>query len=170
MVRRWSLIGHFLILYYPHVGGALCGLHNVSAATPPAAAGRCDNARCIEMQKVANRNFRDFGWEIALTPADFPLHGSSPYRGLHVRRWGLGFVHRSRAILSPRAKPLRCATFLSLYAVLMVGCAGGAALARGACGSGRRVGTGRRAGKNSGCSFGTIYWFYDPYEPRAPAH
>jgi hypothetical protein len=24
------------------------------------------------------------------TPADFPLHEGTPYRGLHVRRWGLG--------------------------------------------------------------------------------
>jgi hypothetical protein len=33
------------------------------------------------------------------TPADFPLHDGTPFRGLRVRRWGLGFVHRSRAIL-----------------------------------------------------------------------
>jgi hypothetical protein len=38
------------------------------------------------------------------TPADFPLHGATPYRGLRVRRWGLGFVHHSRAILC-RAVP-----------------------------------------------------------------
>jgi hypothetical protein len=30
------------------------------------------------------------------TPADFPLHDCNPYRGLRVRRWGMGFVHRSR--------------------------------------------------------------------------
>jgi hypothetical protein len=30
-------------------------------------------------------------------PADFPLHDGTPYRGLHVQRWGLGVVHRSRA-------------------------------------------------------------------------
>jgi hypothetical protein len=34
------------------------------------------------------------------TPADFPPHAGTPYRGLRVRRWGLGFVHRSRAIFS----------------------------------------------------------------------
>jgi hypothetical protein len=33
------------------------------------------------------------------TPADFRLHDGSSYRGLHVRRWGLGFVHHSRTIL-----------------------------------------------------------------------
>ena len=33
------------------------------------------------------------------TPADSPLHDGTPCRGLHARRWGLGFVHRSRAIL-----------------------------------------------------------------------
>ena len=32
------------------------------------------------------------------TPADFPLQDCSHYRGLHVRRESLGFVHRSRAI------------------------------------------------------------------------
>jgi hypothetical protein len=32
------------------------------------------------------------------TPADFPLHDGTLYRGLQVRLWGLGFVHRSRAI------------------------------------------------------------------------
>jgi hypothetical protein len=55
------------------------------------------------------RNVRDFGWEIAhgavtRRAADFPLHGSTPYRGLRVRRWGLGFVHHSRAIL---CRPVR---------------------------------------------------------------
>jgi hypothetical protein len=28
------------------------------------------------------------------TPAGFPLQVSTSYRGLRVRRWGLGFVHR----------------------------------------------------------------------------
>ena len=28
------------------------------------------------------------------TPADFPQHDGTPYRGLHVRRESLGFVHR----------------------------------------------------------------------------
>jgi hypothetical protein len=38
------------------------------------------------------------------TPADFPLHYGTPYRGLHVRRWGLGFVHRFKGhSLSRRA-------------------------------------------------------------------
>jgi hypothetical protein len=33
------------------------------------------------------------------TPADFPGRDGTPYRGLRVRHWGLGFVHRSRTIL-----------------------------------------------------------------------
>jgi hypothetical protein len=37
------------------------------------------------------------------TPADFPRHDGTSYRGLRVRRWGLGSVH-SRAILC-RAVP-----------------------------------------------------------------
>jgi hypothetical protein len=43
------------------------------------------------------------------TPADFHLHDGAPYRRQHVRRWGLGFVHRSRAILC-RAVPNRSVT------------------------------------------------------------
>jgi hypothetical protein len=37
-------------------------------------------------------------------PADFLRHDGAPYRGLRARRWGLGFDHRSRAILC-RAVP-----------------------------------------------------------------
>ena len=49
------------------------------------------------------------GWGVAsrgryATPTDSPPHGGTPYRGLRVRRWGLGFVHRSRAIFC-RAVP-----------------------------------------------------------------
>jgi hypothetical protein len=32
------------------------------------------------------------------SPAGSPRHECSPYRGLRVRRWGLGLVHRSRAL------------------------------------------------------------------------
>jgi hypothetical protein len=32
------------------------------------------------------------------TPADFPRHDCSPYRGLHERRESVGFVHRSTAM------------------------------------------------------------------------
>jgi hypothetical protein len=40
------------------------------------------------------------------TPADFPLHGCSPYRGLRVCRWGLGFCPSIKGhFLSRRAKP-----------------------------------------------------------------
>jgi hypothetical protein len=61
------------------------------------------------MKRVANRDVRGFGREIAhggrfATPADFPLHDGTPYRGLHVRRERLGFVPRSMTILC-RAVP-----------------------------------------------------------------
>jgi hypothetical protein len=61
------------------------------------------------------------------TPAGFPRHDGTTYRGLRVRRWGLEFVHRSRAIFC-RPEPnhklkLRFATFASLYATpLAHGC------------------------------------------------
>jgi hypothetical protein len=38
------------------------------------------------------------------TPADFARRDGTSYRRLCVRRWGLGFVHRSRAIFC-RAVP-----------------------------------------------------------------
>ena len=61
--------------------------------------------------KVANRDFKDFGWEVAYgavtrRPPNPSPRDCSPYRGLHARRESLGVVHRSRAIfLSCRAKP-----------------------------------------------------------------
>jgi hypothetical protein len=55
------------------------------------------------MKQVANRDAKDSGWEIAhavaAAPADFPRHDGSPYRGPHVRRGSLGFIHRT--ILAP---------------------------------------------------------------------
>jgi hypothetical protein len=69
------------------------------------------------MAKVANRNGTDFEWEIRsqggfATPADFPHHDCSVYRGLHVRREGLGFVHRSRAIFCcPAPNPVTIRNF-----------------------------------------------------------
>jgi hypothetical protein len=38
------------------------------------------------------------------TPAGFPRHDGTPYWGLRIRQWGLGVVHRSRAIFC-RAVP-----------------------------------------------------------------
>jgi hypothetical protein len=54
------------------------------------------------MQKIANR----FVWDSVgdrsrdrfATPADFPGHDCSPYRGIHARRERLGFVYRSRTL------------------------------------------------------------------------
>jgi hypothetical protein len=69
--------------------------------------------RGTAMEKVANRNVRDFGWEMSsrgrfATPADFSLHDCSPYSHVHVRRESLGFVHRSRPIFcQPVPNPKR---------------------------------------------------------------
>jgi hypothetical protein len=54
------------------------------------------------------------------TPADFPLHDCSPYRGLYVRRERLGFVYRSRTIFCRRVPnlTLRFAAIASLYSIL----------------------------------------------------
>jgi hypothetical protein len=68
-------------------------------ATPCPAADSSDG---YIVGKVANRGDRSRG--CYATPADFPLHDGTPHRGLRVRRWGLGFVHRSRAIFC-RAVP-----------------------------------------------------------------
>ena len=77
------------------------------------------------MEKVANRDERKFrvgdrSRDHFATPADFPLHDGSPYRGLRVRRWGLGFVHRSRTISLAPCKTLafRFAFFASLYSAV----------------------------------------------------
>jgi hypothetical protein len=60
----------------------------------------------LRIVKLEGFRVRDRSQGRFATPADFPLHDGTPYRVLHVRRWGLGLVHRSRAIsLSRRAKP-----------------------------------------------------------------
>jgi hypothetical protein len=48
------------------------------------------------------------------TPADFPRQDCTLYRGLHVPRWGLGFVHRSTAIFC-RAVPNPSVTIRSFF-------------------------------------------------------
>jgi hypothetical protein len=55
------------------------------------------------------RAIRDFGWEIAHAAATRrppipPYTSVARIEGLHVQRWGLGFVHRSRTIFC-RAAP-----------------------------------------------------------------
>jgi hypothetical protein len=52
------------------------------------------------------------------TSADFPLHhDGTPYRGLHVRRWGLGLsiVQGPISVAPCQTVELRFATFSSLY-------------------------------------------------------
>jgi hypothetical protein len=58
----------------------------------------CTSSRPAYSDEKANRNVRDFGWEIAHEAADFPRHDCGPYSHVHVRRESLGFVARSRAI------------------------------------------------------------------------
>jgi hypothetical protein len=48
------------------------------------------------------------------TPADFPRHDGTPYRGLRVRRWGLGFFHHSRTIFC-RAVPNLSVTIRNFF-------------------------------------------------------
>jgi multidrug resistance efflux pump len=55
------------------------------------------------------------------TPTDSPLHDGSPYWGLHARRWGLGFVHRSRTILC-RAVPNLNVTIRNSCVAVQVAC------------------------------------------------
>jgi hypothetical protein len=51
---------------------------------------RCKSCESCDFRGVSGGRFA--------TPADFPPHDGTPYRGLRVRRWGLGFVHHSRAV------------------------------------------------------------------------
>jgi hypothetical protein len=86
-------------------------------ATSAADSRRSHSCSCVSMprtypappsprfgdEKVANRDVRDFEWEMSsrgrfATPADFPRHDGTPYSHVHVRRERLGFVHRSRTI------------------------------------------------------------------------
>jgi hypothetical protein len=55
------------------------------------------------------------------TPADFLLHDGTPYRRLRVRRWGLGFVHRSRGhSLSPLCQTF-CVPIRNFYTAVRPG-------------------------------------------------
>jgi hypothetical protein len=65
-------------------------------------------------KRVANRDGRDFGWEMRsrgrfATPTDSPRRDGSPYSHVDVRRESLGFVHRARALFC-RAVPNRSVT------------------------------------------------------------
>jgi hypothetical protein len=85
-----------------HAGGQPAGQRGDHGGGCGWLAGGYRAALCSD-DKVANRNVRDFGWEMSsrgrfVTPVDFPLHDCSPDQGLHIRRESLGFVHRSRAI------------------------------------------------------------------------
>jgi hypothetical protein len=72
---------------------------NTSAGTiTPATDFFCESQR--QGFRVGDRSRGRFA-----TPADFPLHDYSACSHVHVRRESLGFVHRSRAIFCPPAKP-----------------------------------------------------------------
>jgi hypothetical protein len=77
----------------------------------------------IQRAKVANRNGRDFGWEMCshgrfAPPADFPLQHCSPCRGLRLRRESLGLpiVQGPFSVAPCQTLVLRFATFASLHA------------------------------------------------------
>jgi hypothetical protein len=70
--------------------------HSSASQTLPSVALYSDAKSCESQRegfRVGGRSRGRFA-----TPADFPLHDCSPGRGLRVRRWGLGFVHRPRTI------------------------------------------------------------------------
>jgi hypothetical protein len=52
----------------------------------------------VKKLRIVTLGARDRSRGRFATPADFPLHDCSPYRGLHVRRTSLGFVPRSRTV------------------------------------------------------------------------
>jgi hypothetical protein len=68
-------------------------------------------------------------------PAGFPIHDGTPYRELHVRRWGLGFVHHSRAILCRPVPNLSRYDPQLLHRCTLVRLAASHALASPACAS-----------------------------------
>jgi hypothetical protein len=112
------------------VRAAACFLR--TAATSAAATAACPNvaALCSALcrpcrgtatQKVANRDvsFRvgDRSRGRDATPADFPRHDGTLYRGLHVRRWGLdvSIVQGPFSVAPCQTLASRFATFASLY-------------------------------------------------------
>jgi hypothetical protein len=92
--------------------GALCaGIAGVGCCGRRSGGGKCTRHPAPSLQRWESCESRREGLRVGgrsrgryATPADFPLRDGSPYRGQHVRRWGLGFVHRSRSILC-RAVP-----------------------------------------------------------------
>jgi hypothetical protein len=101
-------------------------LHDESTAYPSVMPpwGAASSQPIYSDAKVANRNVRDVGWEIAHTPfrdaRRFPSTRWYPVPKLRVRRWGFGFVHRSRTIFCrPVPNPNRYDSqlFLSLCTV-----------------------------------------------------
>jgi hypothetical protein len=86
---------------------------HVQVRAPRAGARAVQRRKCCE--SLGERSRGRFA-----TPADFPLHDCSPYRGLYVRRERLGFVYRSRTIFCRRVPnlTLRFAAIASLYSIL----------------------------------------------------
>jgi hypothetical protein len=72
--------------------------------------------RAYSDAQVANRDLREFGWEIAhATPAGLPLHGGTSSRGnAHdVGVWDLSIVQGPFSITPYQTLKLRFATFAS---------------------------------------------------------
>jgi hypothetical protein len=80
------------------IGMRTCTLEEGLGPAPSPSAGAGDPEAKVRvcrtaMQKVANRDGRDFGWEMSsrgryAKPADFPRDDGTSYRELRVRRWG----------------------------------------------------------------------------------
>jgi hypothetical protein len=88
-----------------------CGMHHAAMVCEARVTFFCDD-------KLANRNVRDFGWEIAHAavsrrpPISFPLHCLYPDSHIHVRRESLGSVHHSKAIFCRPAPNVTIRNFL----------------------------------------------------------
>jgi hypothetical protein len=108
--RGFGLVHHSIAILYHQVPNPNITIRNFFIAvprtqtTPQPATPSGESVYHLaynDAKSSANRDGRGFGWGVAhggrfATPADFPLHGGTPYRGLRVRRRGLGFFPRSR--------------------------------------------------------------------------
>jgi hypothetical protein len=93
----------------------------ISALSAERGAGACSeppHLSSLSDAKVANRDGRDFGWEVAhaaVSRRPQPRRDGTLYRGLRVRRWGLGII-QAFSVAPCQTLKSRVATFASLYA------------------------------------------------------
>jgi hypothetical protein len=110
----WGMICAYIHPSFERALNWLDGINQSNAAVIRAAivAGAPSAPYRAERESSESEGFRrDRSRGRFATPADSPRHDGSPYRRLRVRRWGLGFIRRSRAIFRLLRAPTRIVRF-----------------------------------------------------------